>query len=68
MVTGTTTLSQKYYAEEILKSHGFWDISAHKTPVEPNTRFLKENCDPSPYQISTVATVALKKVLVTSSL
>ena len=25
-IAGTTTLSQKHYAEEILRSHGFWDI------------------------------------------
>jgi len=25
-ITGTTTLSQKHYAKEILRSYGFWDI------------------------------------------
>jgi len=49
-VAGTTTLSQKHYAEEILRSHGFWDISPRNTPMKPNTRLSKDDCDPNPKQ------------------
>jgi len=49
-VAGTTTLSQKHYAEEILRSHGFWDIPPCNTPMKPNTRLLKDYCDPNPKQ------------------
>jgi len=34
-VASTTTLSQKHYAEEILRSHGFWDIPPRNTPMRP---------------------------------
>jgi len=51
-VAGTTTPSQKHYAEEILRSHGFkfWDIPPRNTPMKPNTRLSKDNCDPNPEQ------------------
>jgi len=49
-VAGTTTLSQKHYAEEILRSHGFWDIPPRNTPMKPNTRLSKDDCDPNPKQ------------------
>ena len=47
-VAGTTTLSQTHYAEEILRSHGFWDISPRNTLMKPNTRVSKDDCDPNP--------------------
>ena len=49
-VAGTTTLSQKHYAEEILQSHGFWDIPPRNTLMKPNTRLSKDDCDPNPKQ------------------
>jgi len=49
-VAGTTTLSQTHYAEEILRSHGFWDISPRNTLMKPNTRVSKDDCDPNPKQ------------------
>jgi len=49
-VAGITTLSQKHYAEEILRSHGFWDIPPRNTPMKPNTRLSKDYCDPNPKQ------------------
>jgi len=47
-ITGTTILSQKLYAEEIMQSHGFWDISPHNTPTLSKTRLPKDNCEPKP--------------------
>jgi len=44
-VAGTTTLSQKHYAEENLRIYGFWDISPRSTPIKPNTRLSKDDCD-----------------------
>jgi len=46
----TTTLSQKHYDEEIVRSHGFWDLPSCNTPMKPNTRLSKDNCDPNPKQ------------------
>jgi len=47
-IAGTTTLSQKHYAEEILRSYRFWDILPRNTPMKPNTRLSKDECDPNP--------------------
>ena len=47
-IAGTTTLTQKHYAEEILRSYGFWDILPRNTPMKPNTRLSKDDCDPNP--------------------
>jgi len=47
-VAGTTTLSQKHYAEEILQPHGFWDIPPRNTLMKLNTRLSKDDCDPNP--------------------
>jgi len=49
-VAGTTTLSQKHYDEEIVRSHGFWVLPSRNTPMKPNTRLLKDDCDPTPTQ------------------
>ena len=48
MFAGTTTLSKKHYAGEILWSHGFWDIPPRNTPTKPNTHLSKDDCDPNP--------------------
>jgi len=58
LVAGTTTLSQKQY-KEILRSYGYWDIPLRNTPMKPNTRLSKDDCDPNPNPDSTAATVAL---------
>ena len=50
-VTGNTTLPQKHYAEEILRSHGFWgigDIPLRNTHMKPNARLSKDDRDPNP--------------------
>ena len=47
-VAGTTSLSQKHYAEDILQLYGFWDILPRNTPMQPNTRLSKDDCDPNP--------------------
>ena len=49
-VAGTTTLSKKHYAEEILRSHGFWDIPPRNTHIKPNSHLSKDHCDPNPKQ------------------
>jgi len=33
-----------------LRSHGFWDIPPRNTPMKPNTRLSKDDCDPNPKQ------------------
>ena len=47
-IAGTTTLSQKNYAEEILRSYGFWDILPRNTPMKPNTCLSKDDSNPKP--------------------
>jgi len=42
---GTTQLSQTHYAEELLRTFGFWDNLFRVTPMKPNTRLLKDDCD-----------------------
>ena len=44
MDKGTTHLSQTHYAEEILRTHKFWNATPRLTPMQPNTR-LKEDSD-----------------------
>jgi len=46
-IAGTTTLSQKHYAEEILRSCGSWDILPRNTPMKPNTRLSNNDCEPN---------------------
>jgi len=48
MFANTTTLSQKDYVEEILRSHGFWDIPPSNIPMKPNTRLSKDDCNLNP--------------------
>jgi len=67
-VAGTTTLSQEHYAEETLRSHGFWDIPPRNTSMKPNTHLSRTIATPTPNKTSTVATVALSEVLDNPSL
>jgi len=48
LVAGTTQLSQTHYAEEVLRSFGFWDNLPRVAPKKPNTCFSQIDCDPSP--------------------
>jgi hypothetical protein len=48
MSTGTTTLSQKHYAQDILRTYGFWGSRLLATMLPPNTRLSKDDCDPAP--------------------
>jgi hypothetical protein len=48
MSTGTTTLSQKHYAEDILRTYGFWGSLPLATMLPPHTRLSKDDCDPAP--------------------
>ena len=48
LVAGTTQLSQTHYAEEALRTFGFWENFPRVTPMKPNTRLLKDDSDPSP--------------------
>ena len=47
LVAGTTQLSQPHYAEEVLRTFGFWDDLPRVTPMKPNTRLSKDDCGPS---------------------
>jgi hypothetical protein len=48
MSIGTTTLSQKHYAEDILRTYGFWGSLTLTTMLPPHTRLSKDDCDPTP--------------------
>ncbi len=48
MSTGTTTLSQKHYAEDILRTYGLWGSLSLDTMLPPHTRISKDDCDPAP--------------------
>jgi len=48
LVAGTTQLSQTHYAEEVLRTFVFWENLPRVTPMKPNTRLSKDDCDPSP--------------------
>ena len=45
---GTTSLSQKHYAEEVLRTYNAWDYHPSATVLPPNLRLRKEDCDLSP--------------------
>jgi len=47
LVAGTTRLFQTHYPEQVLRTCGFWDKLPRVTPIKPNTRLSKDNCDPS---------------------
>jgi hypothetical protein len=46
--TGTTTLSQKHYTEDILRTYGFWGSLPLATMLPPHTCLSKDDCDPAP--------------------
>jgi hypothetical protein len=46
--TGKTLLSQKHYAEDVLRTYDYWDCIPALTPMTPGSRFTKEQCDPRP--------------------
>jgi hypothetical protein len=46
--TGKTLLSQKHYAEEVLRTYDYWDCIPALTPMTPGSRLTKEQCDPHP--------------------
>jgi hypothetical protein len=48
MSTGTTTLSHKHYAEDILRTYGFWGSLPLATMLPPHTRLCQDDCDPAP--------------------
>jgi len=51
MSAGTTTLSQKHYAEDILSTYGFWGSLPLATMLPPHTRLSKDDCDPAPERV-----------------
>jgi hypothetical protein len=48
LATGKTLLSQKYYAEDVLRTYDYWDCIPALTPMVPGARLTKEQCDSSP--------------------
>jgi hypothetical protein len=48
MSTGTTTLSQKHYTEDILRTYGFLGSLSLETMLPPHTRLSKDDCDSAP--------------------
>jgi hypothetical protein len=51
MSTGTTTLSQKHYAQDILRTYGFWGSLSLSTILPPHTRLSKGDCDSAPERV-----------------
>jgi hypothetical protein len=45
---GKTLLSQKHYAEDVLRTYDYWDCIPALTPMTPGSRLTKEQCDPHP--------------------
>jgi hypothetical protein len=43
MSAGTTTLSQKHHAEDILRTNGFWGSLSLATMIPPYTRLSKDD-------------------------
>jgi hypothetical protein len=48
MSTGTITLSQKHYAEDILRTYGFWGSLSLATMLPPHMFLSQDDCDPTP--------------------
>jgi hypothetical protein len=48
MSTGTTTLSQKHYVEDTLRTYDFWGSLPLATMLAPHTRLSNDDCDPAP--------------------
>ena len=51
MLAGTTVLSQKHYAEDILPTYGFWGCLPLATLLPPHTRLSNDDCDPAPERV-----------------
>ena len=45
---GKTLLSQKHYAEDVLRTYDYWDCIPALTPMTPGSSLTKEQCDPNP--------------------
>ena len=45
MLAGTTILSQKHYAEDILRTYGFWVSLPLTTLLPPHTRLSKDDSE-----------------------
>jgi len=48
LVANTTQRSRTHYSKEVLRTFGFWDNPPRITPMKPNTRLSKDDCDLSP--------------------
>jgi len=48
LVAGTTQLSQKHYAENVLRTFGSWNNLPRVKPMKPTTQLSKNGCDPLP--------------------
>ena len=48
MIAGTTILSQKHFTMDILNTFGHTHSIPTLTPMAPNTRLSKEDCDSKP--------------------
>jgi hypothetical protein len=51
MAKGLTSLSQKHYAEEVLRTYNAWDYHPSATVLTPNLRLRKEDCDLNPDRV-----------------
>ena len=45
---GKTLLSQKHYAEDVLRTYDYWECIPALTPMIPGARLTQEQCDPHP--------------------
>ena len=43
-----TLLSQKHYAEDVLRTYDYWECIPALTPMIPGARLTQEQCDPHP--------------------
>jgi hypothetical protein len=48
IANGITSLSQKHYAEEVLRTYNAWEYHPSATVLPPNLRLRKEDCDLTP--------------------
>ena len=46
--TGRTLLSQRHFAEDVLRTFDMWDCIPALMPMKPGTRLTKEQSNPSP--------------------
>ena len=42
------TLSQRHFAEDVLRTYDMWDCVPALTPMKPGMRLTKEQCNPKP--------------------